>query len=190
MAFLNWANDLIIVAWAAFFLYWLISARGVKKIVRQTNPWWRIGIPLLFALAAVFFLRQTHISDISDNFISHSAARDAIGIVFCVAGIAFAIWARRHLGRNWSSTPSVQEGHELVTSGPYRYVRHPIYTGILIAVLGSALVSGLVWMLYFVAICAMFIWRVGVEEKFMTETFPDQYPEYQKRTKALIPFVW
>jgi protein-S-isoprenylcysteine O-methyltransferase Ste14 len=86
--------------------------------------------------------------------------------------------------------PSVQENHELVTSGPYHFVRHPIYTGMLVALFGSALVGGTLWLLYFVAVCAMFVWRVGVEEKFMTETFPQKYPEYKKRTKALIPFMW
>jgi protein-S-isoprenylcysteine O-methyltransferase len=113
----------------------------------------------------------------------------AIGSMLCVAGIALAIWARLHLGRNWSPAPALKEGHELVTSGPYRLVRHPIYTGILTALLGSSLVS-IAALIALVVVGAMFIWRVGAEEKLMMQQFPNEYPQYKRNTRALIPYVW
>lgn len=108
----------------------------------------------------------------------------------CGLGLALAIWARKHLGTNWSREPSVQAGHELVTSGPYRVVRHPIYTGILAAIFGLVLVGGTLWLIMFGGMLLMFVWRVKREEEFMMQLFPQQYPEYKKRTNALIPFVW
>jgi protein-S-isoprenylcysteine O-methyltransferase Ste14 len=85
----------------------------------------------------------------------------------------------------------VQEGHELVTSGPYRIVRHPIYAGILVALLGSALVNNVGWFVVFVLIGATFVWRINREERYMAQLFPEEYLEYKKRTvKKLIPLVW
>ncbi len=118
------------------------------------------------------------------------AGVQALGAVLCVAGIAFAIWARWHLGRNWSATPSIKEGHELVASGPYRFVRHPIYTGIILALLGSALTNSVIWVAFFIIFTINFIARIPIEERYMLQLFPGEYPEYKKRTKALIPFVW
>ena len=105
-------------------------------------------------------------------------------------GITLAIWARRHLGRNWGMPMSLKEEPELVTSGPYKYIRNPIYSGMLLALLGTGLVLGLPWLVAFVACSIYFIYSSKVEEKIMAEQFPQTYPEYKKRTKMLIPFVW
>jgi len=113
----------------------------------------------------------------------------AVGAVLCVLGIGIAVWARVYLGRNWSPAPALKHGHELVTSGPYTLVRHPIYTGVILAVLGSTLASPQ-WLIIFFLITGMFIWRVHVEEALMLKQFPNQYPEYKKRTWALIPYIW
>ena len=98
--------------------------------------------------------------------------------------------ARQRLGRNWSQTVSVKEGHELVTSGPYRHIRHPMYTGGFIACLGSAIVAGGAFVFLLLFLGAIFLWRVGSEDKLMEQQFPNEYPDYKKRTKAVIPFVW
>jgi protein-S-isoprenylcysteine O-methyltransferase Ste14 len=112
------------------------------------------------------------------------------GALLTAIGIGFAIWARLNLGRNWSSHPAMKEHHELVTTGPYAYVRHPIYTGIMLAALGTAIMSSIfgVGMLIFISI--FFALRINKEEKIMLELFPEQYPIYQKHTKRLVPFVW
>ncbi|HEX6808031.1 MAG TPA: isoprenylcysteine carboxylmethyltransferase family protein, partial [Gemmatimonadaceae bacterium] len=86
--------------------------------------------------------------------------------------------------------PAMKEGHELVTSGPYAFVRHPIYSGIILAALGTALTGTVFGAIVFVAATAVLISRVGREEQIMLELFPGVYPSYQSRTKRLIPFLW
>jgi len=104
-------------------------------------------------------------------------------------GIAFAIWARVHLGKNWGMPMSLREGHALVTSGPYRLVRHPIYTGAIAAMLGSALVSP-IWSVIFVLFTAYFVYSATREEKMMVQQFGETYRAYQARSKMLIPFIF
>ncbi len=185
---------IILICWATFLLYWIISSFGIKRDIRRTN-WgreWLIRIAVIIAI--VIFIDST--SSFGNfarrgEFYGHptTGALATIGAVLCIVGIAIAIWARVHLGRDWSPAPALKEGHELVTSGPYKFVRHPIYTGIILAVLGSTLTIP-VWIIMFFVISGMFIWRVHVEEELMMKQFPDKYPEYKKRTWALIPFVW
>jgi protein-S-isoprenylcysteine O-methyltransferase Ste14 len=107
------------------------------------------------------------------------------------AGVAFAIWARLHIGRNWSGTVTIKADHKLIRTGPYAIVRHPIYSGFLTAVLGTAIAIGEVRGLF--AFVAAFIGvklKAGLEEEFMTEQFGDEYVQYQREVKAFIPFVW
>jgi protein-S-isoprenylcysteine O-methyltransferase Ste14 len=181
-------NNIIILLWISFAVYWLVSAIGVKRNIKG-DRWKRTaGIRILVTVAVVLLLQAS-------LFWQSFAYRfdfgvQLAGVILCVAGIVIAIWARVHLGRNWSGTPSMKEGHEFVTSGPYRYVRHPIYTGMILALLGSALVAGVIWLVMFFFFTANFLYRIPVEERYMMQLFPDQYPAYKKRTKALIPFVW
>ncbi|HUC31091.1 MAG TPA: isoprenylcysteine carboxylmethyltransferase family protein [Candidatus Paceibacterota bacterium] len=181
-------DHLIFLFWLVFILYWLISAIGVKKNIRS-REWARdAGIRILLIILIIILLQFSSFW----RFFGYQSTESMqmIGVILCIAGLAFAIWARRHLGRNWSGTPSIKEGHELVTSGPYRFVRHPIYTGILLALIGSALASGVIWLVAFIVFSINFFYRLPVEERYMMQLFPGQYPEYKKRTKALIPFVW
>lgn len=182
---------LVIALWLGFYVYWAISAIGVKKNVRK-GPWWRGRSCRVLLLLLIFLLFQLrHFRLLAHHRIASSnLAIQAVGIALCLAGFAFAIWARAHLGRNWGEPMSLKSGHELVTTGPYGYVRHPIYTGILLAMLGSALVLSPVWLVAFLMFCPYFIYSARTEERLMLEEFPNQYPEYRKRTKALIPFVW
>jgi protein-S-isoprenylcysteine O-methyltransferase Ste14 len=112
------------------------------------------------------------------------------GLALLIAGLLFAVWARVHLGRNWSGSVTVKEGHELIRTGPYGLVRHPIYTGLITAVLGTAIVSGTVRAaLGLVIISGSLVLKLRTEEDFMRETFPDQYPRYANQVPALIPFT-
>jgi protein-S-isoprenylcysteine O-methyltransferase len=112
-----------------------------------------------------------------------------LGSVICALGVAIAIWARFHLGANWSSHPALKVGHQLVTTGPYALVRHPIYTGMIAGLAGTALVA-LPALIILPIVVIVFVWRVHREESLMLGQFPDEYPAYQARTWALIPFVW
>ena len=177
----------ISIFWIIFIGYWIVSAIGVKKNIHN-NEWRRdAGIRILFIIIIIVLLQVNslrHFFEYQSGLVAQT-----IGVVLCGAGIAFAIWARWCLGRNWSGTPSMKEGHELVTTGPYRFVRHPIYTGMLVALFGSALTIGMVFLAIFVIFCANFIYRIPIEEKYMMRLFPEKYQEYKKKTKALIPFI-
>jgi len=110
-------------------------------------------------------------------------------VVATAAGLGFAVWARIHIGRNWSGTVTLKENHELVTSGPYAMVRHPIYTGLLLAIVGSALARGDGRSVLAVVIAWLSLWRkYRIEEAWMLETFGERYAAYRRRVPALIPF--
>jgi protein-S-isoprenylcysteine O-methyltransferase Ste14 len=144
---------------------------------------------LLGAIIASFLLPALQIFRIL-NFAPVNPIASSIGIVLCVTGMAFLIWARQILGSNWSQTVATKVGHELATSGPYRYVCHPMYAGGLLAALGSAIVCGGAWVFLLVILGTLFLRRVGAEDKLMAQLFPNEYPEYKRRTKALIPCLW
>jgi protein-S-isoprenylcysteine O-methyltransferase Ste14 len=121
---------------------------------------------------------------------SHTDLARAGGAVVCVIGLLVAIWSRRTLAGNWSSNVTFKQGHELITAGPYRFVRHPIYTGILLMCFGSATANGRLqaW-LGFLILCIGFWIKLQQEESLMLRHFPDEYPSYRKRVKALVPFL-
>jgi protein-S-isoprenylcysteine O-methyltransferase Ste14 len=114
-----------------------------------------------------------------------------VGLGLLVAGLAFAIWARVHLGRNWSGTVTIKVDHELIRSGPYRFVRHPIYTGILVGMLGTAIALGEVRGFAGLAfVVVAFEIKLRREEAWLTQRFGAAYRDYQHDVKGLIPFVW
>ena len=194
-------SGLIFACWLTLFGFWLISAFDAKRSIRGTGLWRqvyvRIAVALIVVLALHFaggknLLRHAGgrlLRDFMHGFIFPSAIARSIGVALCVSGVALAIWARIYLGRNWGMPMSFKDNPELVTSGPYAYIRHPIYTGFLTLLLGSVLASGMIWLVPFVIFTAYFIYSAMKEEKIMTQQFPDAYPDYRRRTKTLIPFV-
>jgi protein-S-isoprenylcysteine O-methyltransferase Ste14 len=184
-------HAVIVTAWACFLAYWLISARSVKKTAHRKRSWASgLGIALVGVGVGVLAQAPGLAPFLQRSWFPRSFALDAIAIALCIAGLAFAIVARAYLGSNWSSQPALKEGHELVTSGPYRYVRHPIYTGILLALLGTVLPMSAIFAAIWIAALVTFLVRIRIEEALMTRQFPDQYPYYKRRTKRLIPFLW
>ena len=177
---------LIYAFWFSLIVYLIVAALGIK---RDTEGHLGQNFVLLFGIIAAFLLPYLPIFHFL-NYAPVNPILSCIGVIMCLAGMAILISARQHLGRNWSPLVSAKEGHELVTSGPYHYVRHPMYAGYLVAALGSALVGDGAWIFLTVILGALFLWRVGAEDKLLAQQFPNQYPEYKKRTKALIPFVW
>jgi protein-S-isoprenylcysteine O-methyltransferase Ste14 len=188
------ARALIGWLWLAFAVSWLVLARFNKKPSKDT-PWiaWGMRLLVIAGVFAAILLRRFAPGPIG-HWIRHvplhpGAPAQWLGIGMCVTGFAFAFWARAHIGRNWGVPMSLREGHELVTSGPYRYVRHPIYSGIMLAMIGTALAIDMLWFALFVIYFGFFVVSARVEEKTMTAQFPEAYPAYQRRTKMLIPFV-
>ena len=177
---------LIYVIWSIIVVYLTVSAVGVKQ---ETQGHLLQSVGLMLAITAAFLLPSLPMfSFLNVAFIN--PVIDSLGVILCAAGMAFLVWARQNLDRNWSQTVSIKKGHELVTSGPYRYVGHPMYTGGFIACIGSAIVVGGPWIILLVILGPIFLWRVGAEDRLMAQQFPNEYPEYKKQTKALIPFVW
>jgi protein-S-isoprenylcysteine O-methyltransferase Ste14 len=125
------------------------------------------------------------------RFFAASGAIGWAGFAITVAGVAVAIWARLYIGRNWSGTVTVKQDHELVRNGPYALVRHPIYSGLALAILGTALAVGEVrCLLAFVLVVFEFKRKSSLEERFMIEQFGAKYVRYRREVKALVPFVW
>jgi len=169
-------------AWVAFWIYWLASAVTSKQSVRGgvRRQLTGVSVILLFAIASALRGGGPAVP---------SVIPAAIGAALFAGGIALAVWARLHLGRNWGMPATQRAEPELVTSGPYRFVRHPIYSGLLAAVLGTALVDNLLGLVVVAVLTGYFYFSGTVEERHLTATFPAAYPEYRRRTKMLIPFL-
>ena len=179
------ADGIIAGCWIVFIVYWAVSARNVKRNVYEQARWRRLLGPSILVLAVL----ASGVPAFRGTFIPQGPATGAIAVLLCASGVAFAIWARRRLGRNWSGQPSLKEDHELVASGPYRFVRHPIYTGILTAMFGTALINDALWLVAAGLFCVLFISRAREEERLMLRQFPGEYPAYRRRTRMLIPLL-
>src|SRR5262245_4846771 len=194
-------ETIIFVSWMTFLFVWGVSAFFVKRDIRgggfgalwQRHWALRLAAAAIIVFAAVRLGRRAGTPGVvlfSHGIVTPPLALGWIGAVLTAVGIGFAIWAGVNLGRNWSSPPAMKEHHELVTTGPYAYVRHPIYAGIMLAALGTALTSSIFGVAMFIFISITFALRMKKEEKIMLKLFPEQYPEYQQHTKRLVPFVW
>ena len=172
----------VAIAWIVFWVYWVASALGVKEGRAARR---RIPLNGLSTLWVIILLRVVR----GGNLAVHSPVLGAIGAVVFASGIVLAIWARIQLGRNWGMPMTQKAEPELVTSGPYRFVRHPIYSGLLAGLLGTALVTNLIGLIVVAILGAYFYYSASVEEKHLIATFPTAYPAYQSSTKILIPFV-
>jgi protein-S-isoprenylcysteine O-methyltransferase Ste14 len=167
-----------------------VSSFGTKKSAPSARA--RTGLVIRIGLLVsllIAFRSPRFVEFAQRSALGSGRALAVAGIVLCAAGIGFATWARFHLGRNWGMPMSVKQDAELVTTGPYRLVRHPIYTGVLLALVGSALVLG-VWYVGVVAVFALyFVFSARSEESVLLEQFGERYRDYMRRTKMLIPFV-
>ncbi len=179
---------IILGLWLTLVVYWIASAQGNKATAYRFNPVWRILAFLV--LVGLFFAIRARPDFFRRPLYPPTETLRWTGVIVCAAGVGFAIWARHTLGTNWSGAPTIKEGHELVETGPYRYVRHPIYTGILLGIIGAGIGSGQTKHLFVLAVVAALLWiKLKVEESLMRRQFPQAYPDYMRRTKALIPFV-
>lgn len=174
----------VIIIWASFWLYWLVSALSMK---RGRVPWTRELVIRVVIVAIVLVLVRS--GALHGHGINQEAWRDAVGMAVLVLGLAFAVWARLNIGRNWGTPMSRKENPELITSGPYHLVRHPIYAGLVAGLVGTAF--ALSWLWFFAAALAAlyFAYCATVEERNMTSQFPEAYPAYKRSTKWFVPFL-
>jgi protein-S-isoprenylcysteine O-methyltransferase Ste14 len=184
-------SNLIPGMWLAWWLYWRVSATNAKQTVRRESLASRAAytVPLVLGVLLVA------VPDIpspwfATRILPAAVARYWIGVVIVFLGLAFAIWARRHIGTNWSATVTVKKDHVLVRSGPYGWVRHPIYTGLLAGILGSGIARGELRGAWALAICVIaFTIKLRLEERWMRQEFGAEYARYSAEVPAIVP-LW
>jgi protein-S-isoprenylcysteine O-methyltransferase Ste14 len=182
---------LIPALWIVWLAGWLLAAGGTKQTVRGESVGSRLTytVPLWIA-AWLLVSNRIPWEALNTRFVPFASWPGALGLALVVGGLAFSAWARVYIGRNWSASVTLKRDHELVRSGPYRWVRNPIYTGILVALAGSALARGR-WggLLALVIAFGSFWYKARLEERVMHDAFGAEYEAYRREVKALIPFV-
>jgi len=180
------------VLWIAFILYWRIKAADTKSSQRlEPNAW-----PILRALTFLIVIALLSIPRIPLPWLYRQLWPSGIwpfgvGAAITVAGLLFAVWARQHLASNWSSSVTIKQGHELITTGPYALVRHPIYTGILTGFLGTAIALSQVRGVIGVVLIFVVLWaKLRMEEEWMGSQFGETYATYAHQTAALVPYLF
>ena len=184
---LNWIYGL----WIAFLAIWAIGAARTKQTARS-QPFLELLLQRCLAAAGgiLLFVPRLSVSWLGLGLLPDSTALAYLGVAMTAGGIGFAVWARFALGRNWSGNVTIKRDHELIRRGPYTLVRHPIYSGLLLALLGTAIYVNELRGLIAVAMVTVGFWlKARTEESFMLQQFGEQYRRYQRDVKALIPFV-
>ena len=180
------AIDIIIgVGWIVFWAYWIVMAVTAKA---EQSPWTRFAVGRVGIILVVLLTIRLRV------FEGHGAATAnpwllGFGLAIFVLGLALAVWARVYLGRNWGMPMSQKADPELVTTGPYGRIRHPIYSGIILGMVGTAIAVSPYWQIAVAIVGAYFLVSAVVEERTMAKLFPAAYPPYQRATKILIPYV-
>jgi protein-S-isoprenylcysteine O-methyltransferase Ste14 len=184
---------LVVALWAAFILYWAVSARRTRSAPerREALPSRLAYLALLGGGIALLVFDPPIYGPLLGRFIPDNTGTSLIGLALLLLGLGLAVGARRYLGQYWSARVSLGEGHMLVQTGPYSVVRHPIYLGGLVAVLGTAVVIGELRAVLSVAcVLAVAVRKLRTEEAFLGERFGSAYRRYQEDVKALIPFIY
>ena len=178
--------------WMALVVVWVVGALRTKRTVRsQSSASQLLYTAILLTGVFLIFAKQSGIPWLDRQLFPVTVPIALAGLLAVLMGVAFSIWARLMLGSNWSNRVTVKENHTLVRTGPYRIVRHPIYSGILLGMLGSALQRGGIRCFVGVLICGLSFWlKTRAEERFMVQSFGEQYLHYRDKVKALAPFIF
>jgi protein-S-isoprenylcysteine O-methyltransferase Ste14 len=177
------------VLWIVFFAYWIIAAFNVNRM-RSREPAAKRLLYLLLIVAAIVLLASDAavLNTLNGRFLPRSHGLEAVGLALTAAGIGFAIWARNHIGKFWSASVAIREGHQLIRTGPYARIRHPIYTGILFAVAGTALVVD-TWrdVLVFALVLTGLSYKARREEKLLSREFGPAFDDHRHHTGFFLP---
>jgi protein-S-isoprenylcysteine O-methyltransferase Ste14 len=178
--------------WSATLVIWVLGTLASKRtVLRQSAGSRALQSGLTLLAYSLVFSRYFRTGWLATRYMPPSDTVEAAGLVLTFAGLVFAVWARVQLGRNWSGTVTVKEDHQLIRRGPYATVRHPIYTGLLLGILGMALIIGEVrGLVGFAILLVAFRVKSRTEEAFMRQQFGAEYTQYQHDVKALIPFIY
>jgi protein-S-isoprenylcysteine O-methyltransferase Ste14 len=183
------AGSVVDAAWIVFAVYWIISALQAKRKMKREPAGEQLARFLVLGTAfTVLYSGDPRLGFLNDRFLPYRDWMRALGAGLTVAGVAFAIWARYHIGQYWSGSVSLKAEHKLIRTGPYAHIRHPIYTGILLALAGTTLVIGryralvalVVWLLGF-------IWKARREEALLSGEFGAAFQEHKRVTGFFLP---
>ena len=178
--------------WLAVFILWAILRLTTKRTVgSHSDARARVLVCLVCLGWLILFNRNLRPGVLGQRFLPISASIDLIGMALTIVGLGFATWARLAIGGNWGAMITVQENHKLIRQGPYAIVRHPIYSGFMLATLGTALILSEIGGLISVALIVIaWGYKAHLEESFMTEQFGSEYEDYRHNVKGLIPGIW
>jgi protein-S-isoprenylcysteine O-methyltransferase Ste14 len=177
-----------LLLWLGMILYWIIAATSSSQTGLKSEL-----IPLfkLIGSALIIYFPLITVGRFAVRFYRPNLTMYIIGLILCVSGVCLAIWARHKLGKNWSGKVIVQPEHHFIEKGPYRLIRHPIYSGVLLAMLGTSLLLSYIFSFAYVAFSVFGLVRKSKkEEELLIRKFPDKYTKYRERTKMLIPYVF
>lgn len=185
---------LIVAFWLVLVVTWAASWGRARRTISGRRAWLReVTLRLAIVILVLLAFRLPIVSQVLPSLwpyaVNHSPIAGLVGVVLSALGVGVAVLGRLHLGRNWGLPMSRKQEPELVTTGPYAVIRHPIYAGLLLAMLGSAIGQSIFWILPLVVCVPYFIYSARHEENFMTQQFPEHYPAYVKRTRMFLPYV-
>ncbi len=173
--------------WVLFWVIWLVAARTAKRAA-QSRIRQFVGLRIAFFVILILVSRsgflKGHHANVSNPILQ------GVGTVLFLTGLGLALWARVYLGRNWGTPMSEKVDAELVVTGPYRYIRNPIYSGLILAAIGTSVAVSWYWLVAVVFMSAYFTYSATVEERTMERLFPNDYPAYRRSTKMLIPYIF
>lgn len=178
-----------VVFWLILIIYWIVTAQRVKKTAENAPYQWLHR--LFFVLAGILLFFRHLPYPLGMHLIPQTVPIQSFSLFLCLIGLIGAIWSRSALADNWSGRVTLKEGHQLVQTGPYAIVRNPIYSSILLIFIATVIEHGILCscIALIFAVIGVLI-KMGQEEKLLAEHFPAQFPEYKKRVKKLVPFIW
>lgn len=186
-ALISW--NTVTTLWIAWLLYWAVSAWGVRRNERGESTVQRLMTSVILGVGGyLIFVRSSGLGLLDRRFLPDDPPIKTGAMVLIVAGLGISVWARRHIGQFWSARVTLKQNHQLIQSGPYARVRHPIYSGLLLAIIGTALFVGeRRAVLGVLVIFTGHWWKARREEALLAGQFGASYEEYRKRTGSLLP---
>jgi protein-S-isoprenylcysteine O-methyltransferase Ste14 len=184
-------NYLFPAMWLGYLAYWWVMSINVKESERGEPALSQLVRLVAMICAVVLLWPGISFPVLDGRFLPTGPLSFWIGAAVTAAGLLFSIWARRHLGSNWSQAVTIKADHELITSGPYALVRHPIYSGLLLGFIGTAVALGQWRGLLAVALVFIVLWRkLRLEEQWLRAQFGEPYEVYVRRVAALVPYIF
>ena len=174
--------------WLVLDAYWVLAARTTKPIIPPGQ--YRLAVLTSVVIHLLYCLPLSSVPLLGQHILPRFVSLKILGAFMCAMGVGFAIWARHILAGSWNAAVSLQKRHALVRAGPYAIVRHPIYLGFLLTAVGMAFVLGEARALVSLCHVTQFFYKMRFEESVLRAAYPNEYPDYERRVKRLVPCIW